>query len=249
MVLIDSHIHFGQFYDLYTSPTELKHFLDSVGVERFAASSTTTCEGNYEKVIVETKELVKICGERVIPVLWITPSMLKDGRLFKMMDSGVRWRCLKIHPQLHPMAWLNDSHEMKWVVSMASVLQMPLLIHTGEMKGCYPKLYENTIVGFPNVVFILAHGRPINDTIELMKKHSNVWVDTAFMPIEYICKLCDEKLSGRVLWGTDYPIPKYYTPKADMKTYYLDLIWQLKDSVDNDDFERITHKNFEKLFS
>ena len=33
-----------------------------------------------------------------------------------------------------------------------------------------------------------------------------------------------------------------------MNTYYLGLIQQLKDAINNDDFERITHKNFEKLF-
>ena len=247
-MLFDSHIHFGQFYDLYTSPTELKRFLDSVGVERFAASSTTICEGDYDKVIAETKELADICGSRFLPVLWITQPMLKDGRLDKFMDSGIRWRCLKIHPQLHPTTWINDSHEMKWVVSMASVLQMPLLIHTGEKEGCNPKLYEKPISDFPNVVFILAHGRPINDTLELMKKYPNVWCDTAFMPSENIVKLCDEKLSNHVLWGTDYPIPKYYYPEKDMRTYYFDLVKKLEDSISQDDFELITHRNFEKLF-
>lgn len=131
---------------------------------------------------------------------------------------------------------------------MASVLQIPLLIHTGEKEGCNPKLYEKPISDFPNVVFILAHGRPISDTIELMKKHSNVWVDTAFMLTEQIRQLCDEKLSDRVLWGTDYPIPKYYYPKKDMRTYYLDLVQKLKDSTSQEDFELITNKNFEKLF-
>ncbi len=247
-MLIDSHIHIGQFYDLYTSPKELKQFLDAVDVERFAASSTTICEGNYDKVIAETKELADICGSRFLPVLWITSPMLKDGGLFKLMDSGIRWRCLKIHPQLHPRAWVNNSPEMKWVVAMASVLQMPLLIHTGEMPGCFPLLYEKTILDNPNVTFILAHGRPIGEAKELMKKHSNVWVDTAFMLTEQIRQLCDEKLSDRVLWGTDYPIPKYYNREKDMKAYYLGLVQELKDSVSQDDFELITHKNFEKLF-
>ena len=63
-MLFDSHIHFGQFYDLYTSSMELKRFLDSVGVERFAASSTTSCEGDYDKVIAETRELADVCGSR-----------------------------------------------------------------------------------------------------------------------------------------------------------------------------------------
>lgn len=247
-MLFDSHIHFGQFYDLYTSSMELKRFLDSVGVERFAASSTTICEGDYDKVIAETKELANICGNRFLPVLWITQPMLKDGGLFRLMDSGIHWRCLKIHPQLHPTTWIDDSHEMKWVVSMASVLQMPLLIHTGEKEGCYPKLYEKVVSDFPNVTFILAHGRPINDTIELMKKYPNVWCDTAFMPTENIVKLCDEKLSNHVLLGTDYPIPKYYYLDTDMKIYYIDLVQKLKDSISQGDFELITHKNFKKLF-
>lgn len=34
----------------------------------------------------------------------------------------------------------------------------------------------------------------------------------------------------------------------DMKTYYLDLVQKLKDSVNQEDFEMITHKNFEKIF-
>lgn len=66
-MLFDSHIHFGQFYDLYTSPTELKRFLDSVGVERFAASSTTICEGDYDKVIAETRELAEFVAVDFCP--------------------------------------------------------------------------------------------------------------------------------------------------------------------------------------
>ncbi len=246
--LHDAHIHLGQFYNQYTSPTELRTFLDSVGVGCFATSSTTICESDYDKVLHEIKTLQKLCGKRFVPVFWVVPQMIKDGGLFKMMDSGIRWRYLKIHPQLHPTAWLGDSDEMIWVVSMANVLQMPLLIHTGEINGCFPKQYEKWYFKFPDVTFILAHGRPINDTIELMKKYPNVWTDTAFMPTENIVRLCNEKLSDRVLWGSDYPIPKYYYPEADMKAYYLDLIQKLKDSVSRDDFELITHKNFEKLF-
>ena len=247
-MLFDAHIHIGQFYDLNTSPEELMAFLDSVGVKRFAVSSTTVCEGDYNKVLQEITTLQGLKGNSLLPVLWIVPEMMKDGGLFKMMDSGICWRCLKIHPQLNPTTWVDDSTEMKWVLSMASVLRKPLLIHTGEKEGCYPKLYEKAIASFPNVTFILAHGRPINDTIKLMKKYPNVWTDTAFMPTENIVKLCDEKMSGRVLWGSDYPIPKYYYPEANMKAYYLDLVQKLKDSVSRDDFELITHRNFEELF-
>ena len=35
--MTDHHTHIGQFYDLYTSPSELMWVMDAVGVEHFAA--------------------------------------------------------------------------------------------------------------------------------------------------------------------------------------------------------------------
>lgn len=244
----DSHIHIGQFNDIYTTPTELIHYLDSVGVMRFAASSTSICEGDYDKVIAEMQELVEAGGSKIYPVLWVLPQMLEDGGLEKFMDSGINWKCVKIHPQLHPKKWLADERCIVSVCRFASTLLVPLLIHTGEMSGCYPKQFEHVIKRFPNLVFILAHGRPIEQTVSLMKTYQNVWTDTAFMPINNVVRLYDEKLSDRVLWGTDYPIPKFFFKDLDMKTYYQDLLLELHNSVSESDYEKITKNNFQKLF-
>ena len=248
-IVYDSHIHVGQFYNIYTSPTELSVFLETVGVSRFAVSSTTICIGYYDLVLEEIRTLKNICGNRILSVLWIIPQMLEDGGLKMFLESDIQWRCLKIHPQLHPKAWINGSRKIKYVTQLAKDMRVPLLIHTGEMPGCNPSLFEKTIAANSDATFILAHGRPISETIKLMKRYPNVWTDTAFMPTENISLLCKEKLSDRVLWGTDYPIPKYHFPDDDMKTYYLNLVNQLKESVSETDFEKITHCNFEKIFS
>lgn len=247
--LFDTHIHVGQYYERYTSPTELKCFLDSVRVECFAASSTSICEGVYEKVIEEMKVLTALCGTRILPVLWIVPQMLKDGGLDKFIDSGIQWRCLKIHPQLHPTVWLDENPEIKSVASLAAMLQIPLLIHTGEYAGCYPMLYERTISKFPTVNFILAHGRPVNEAIELMQKYENVWVDTAFMPTPNIVKCCEAGFVDRVMWGSDYPIPKYFYPNENMFEYYANVLDELKQSVSQEDYTKITQTNARRLFN
>lgn len=244
----DAHIHIGQFYNKCLFPKKLVAYLDSIGVSRFAVSSTTTCEENYKKIIEEFNQLLNIADNRCIPVLWITPKMIRTWTAFSMFEQGINWKCLKIHPQLHPTEWGKGSANLNFVASMASVWRIPLLIHTGELAGCYPFEFDDVISRRFDVTFILAHGRPIGQTIEMMKKYPNVWCDTAFMPTENIVKLCKENLSERVLWGSDYPIPKYYYPDVDMKTYYLDLVQKLKNSVSQEDFEKITHKNFEKLF-
>lgn len=248
MSVFDSHIHFGQFYDICTTPKELLDYLNSVGVAAFAASSTSICEGDYDKVIAEMQELVEAGGSKIYPVLWVLPQMLEDGGLEKFMDSGINWKCVKIHPQLHPTKWLADERYIVGVCRFASTLLVPLLIHTGEMSGCYPKQFEHVIKRFSNLVFILAHGRPIEQTVSLMKTYQNVWTDTAFMPINNVVRLCDEKLSDRVLWGTDYPIPKFFFKDLDMKTYYQDLLLELHNSVSESDYEKITKNNFQKLF-
>ena len=248
MSVFDSHIHFGQFYDICTTPKELLDYLNSVGVAAFAASSTSICEGDYDKVIAEMQELVEAGGSKIYPVFWVLPQMLEDGGLEKLMDSGINWKCVKIHPQLHPTKWLADERCIVSVCRFASTLLVPLLIHTGEMSGCYPKQFEHVIKRFPNLVFILAHGRPIEQTVSLMKACQNVWTDTAFMPINNVVRLCGEKLSDRVLWGTDYPIPKFFFKDLDMKTYYQDLLLELHNSVSESDYEKITKNNFQKLF-
>lgn len=245
----DFHIHIGQYNDLYTSPSELKDFLDSVGVEYFAVSSTTICNGDYRKVISELKSLETLCSDRMLPVLWIIPSMLTDGGAEMFIESGLVWKCIKIHPQLNPEIWTKNGTEMQTVISIASAMQLPLLIHTGESDGCYPLQYSDVVEHNPHVTFILAHGRPIDETIQLMTQNQNVWVDTAFMPIEHVRTLCNEGLADRVLWGTDYPIPRYFYPDNNMIDYYLFLVEQLKTLVSYEDFKKITQMNFNRLFS
>lgn len=244
----DSHIHIGHFFDIYTPPEDLVRFLNCVGVDKFAVSSTTTCEEDYEKVLDEFKVLVKLAGDRACPVLWITPEMIRSWVVFSMFDKGIEWRCLKIHPQLHPAEWLKGSPYMNLVASIASIKRLPLLLHTGEMQGCFPEDHEWIIASRPDVTFILAHGRPLDQTLVLMNRYENVWCDTAFMPTENIVKLCNAGLTDRILWGSDYPIPKYHYPDADMKLYYSELVNALRTQVDEDSFNKITEHNFKKLF-
>lgn len=244
MKLIDSHIHVGQYYHIYTSPQDLLQLFDAVGVEQFAVSSTSICEGNYEKVLNELQDLLAIAHERVFPVLWIVPAMLKDGGLERFLSSGIQWKCLKIHPQLNPFYWQQNSADLEVVINLAKKLNVPILIHTGEKEGCEPLLFKEAIATNQSVKFILAHARPLEQTITLMKAYPNVWADTAFVPTENVVKLCDDGFSNRIMWGTDYPIPRYFHPEADMQLYYEKLLSALQKSVSQDVYNKITSENF-----
>lgn len=247
-MICDAHIHVGQFYDIYTSPKQLVGFLDNVEINCFAASSTSICEGDYDKVLNEMCQLVKLSGTRIAPVLWIIPNMFKDGGLSAFIKSGLPWRCLKIHPQLHPYEWELEGDNMKMLLKLARTKKMPILIHTGEFDFCHAGLYSQLAKNNPDVLFILAHGRPIEETVNVIKECENVYTDTAFMPIDNIVKLCKSGLADRILWGTDYPIPKYFYRRKNMKSYYDSLVSSLKKNTNAPDFDKITNTNFNKLF-
>ena len=249
MMVIDSHIHVGQYKSLYETPQELVSFLTGVGVSYYAVSSCTICEEDYKMVLDEMRELIALAKDKVLPVLWITPRLLHHEDLDKFLYSGIQWKCVKIHPWLNMGGWDYGSEDREKAIALAKDLQVPLLIHTGETEGSYPSCFEQSVAEHSDVTFILAHGRPVDEAINIMKKYKNAWVDTAFMPTENIVKCCKAGCSDRVLWGSDYPIPKYYYSNKDMKRYYNELLEELKQQVSYEDYIKITQTNAQRLFN
>ncbi len=248
-MLCDAHIHVGQFYDIYTSPEDLSVFLKEIGVDAIAVSSTTTCEENYNKVEKEIESLIKVFGKVTIPILWVTPALLNnETKLIKMLNH-VDWKCIKVHPQLCPDEWDASNCNFKKAVELSKELKAPLMIHTGVVRNCHPCQLQPLFSKYPEQSFIMAHGRPIEEAISVMKECPNTYVDTAFMPIPYIAKLIKLGLSNRILWGSDYPIIKFHDPNVNTCLYYNNLIDELKHHITHSDYIKITQTNFLDVFN
>ena len=184
-------------------------------------------------------ELQQLAGNRLLPVLWITPEMLLHGRLKCFLDSPISWKMLKIHPQLHPIEWHSNGENLRKVIRLAKKMNLPLLIHTGEFAGCYPSLFEKTIRNNPSVTFILAHGRPLEETITMLQRYPNVFTDTAFMPIDNILKLCNLGFASRILWGTDIPIQQYYNRDKSLVEYCQNRLNAVRNAINPIDYKTI----------
>lgn len=246
-MLIDSHVHVGQFYEMYHTPTSVIKLMADVGVDYYAVSSTTTCEENFEKVLHEIEELVWNDEGKVLPVMWITPDSL-NGNIGWLIDSNIKWKCVKVHPFLHPNDWDPRGEQFSEVIDIVTELNVPLLIHTGNDVSCHAGKYEELIAMHPNTNFILAHGRPINETVYLIRHYDNVYSDSAFMTIEDMKKIVDEGLSEKLLWGTDMMIPIHSHPKEDMMKYYHKKLQLFGQVCANDDYEKVIWENSNALF-
>lgn len=246
-MLIDAHIHVGQFFHLYFSPSDIVQFADIANINYYVVSSTTICEENYEKVIYEMEKLVYLDSQRAIPVMWVTPEGLK-GNIAWYLESNIAWKCVKIHPFLHRGVWESSDSRMIEVVEIAKELDLPLLIHTGNDKCCNAGRYEPIIKKYPEVTFILAHGRPAEESISLMNRYENVYVDSAFMDIEEMLYIVDHGRVDHFLWGSDMCIPKYFSPDLNYVEYYNGILKQLREKISPDIYNLITYKNAMNLF-
>ncbi len=247
-MLIDIHIHVGQFNCLYFAPSAIKELMEHLEVGFYAVSSTTQCEENYPKVMSEIHELTKLDGQRVLPTMWITPTSLK-GNIAWYLESDIKWRMLKIHPYLNQNEWIYEHGLIEEVIDIARELKLPLLIHTGNENCCQANLFENTIKENKDITFILAHGRPHKDAIQFASKYEKAYVDSAFMPIEDMKAFCDAGLSHKLLWGTDMCIPQYFYPEEDMVTYYKRKLDAFRNVCSEDQYNNVTYLNAKKIFN
>ncbi|MCH5318859.1 MAG: amidohydrolase family protein [Paramuribaculum sp.] len=246
--MIDSHIHVGQFNDIYIEPSVIHDLMAGLNVDYYAVSSTTICEENYPKAIDELQEIIWLDKDKVIPVMWITPDGL-NGNIAWYLETSIKWRCLKIHPFLHPDVWTNADGKMSEVIDIAKELDIPVLIHTGNEVSCQSNQFEAIIANNPDVLFILAHGRPLNQTIRIVKRFDNAFADTAFMPIGQIKAFIESGLSHKVLWGTDMCIPKYFYPSCDLFQYYKGKLTELATICSPKQYRQITHDNAIIIFN
>lgn len=247
-MIVDSHIHVGQFKDEYYSPFFVSELMSLLDVDYYAVSSTSMCEEDYIKVTAELQEIINIGESKILPVMWITPEGLK-GNIAWFLESDIHWRCLKVHPFLHPNDWDPDGEQFKEVIDIARELNLPLLIHTGDETCCQCGRYESLIDSNQDINFILAHGRPILQAIPILKRYPNAYADSAFMPVEDMQKLMQLGLSHKLLWGTDMCIPHHFYPNENLSDYYQRKLDAFNNNSTQSQFEQVTFRNAKKLFN
>ncbi|MBR0279003.1 MAG: amidohydrolase family protein [Synergistaceae bacterium] len=239
-MLTDIHIHTGNFNGgLYFSPEEISLSMKALNVERYYFSSTSTGNLPFREVRREIESLVEMSHGHAIPFLWVSPGMLRHSRdlrpYFFRDFAGI-----KIHGL---QGWNPHGKEIRRAVSIAGDKNLPVMLHTGDHEICRAGAYLRLCREFGDVRIILAHGRPLDECITVMKECPNVYADTAFMSVNNILILRNEGLIERVFWGTDFPVMRYFydIPPED---YYRQKISEAINILGESDFTRITQENF-----
>lgn len=203
--MIDNHVHVGWYTDGYHSTKEVWQAEQDADIDDIVVSSTSTCAELYKLVVQEMRELIKIGGSHIHPVLWLTPRMMKTWGIRYMLHSKIKWQGVKMHWGAHHEWYYNKKLEVQ-ALDVARELSVPILLHTGNFKECHASVFKTLSLENPDLAFVLAHGRPIDETLDVLQNCPNTIVDTAFMPPHDVLLLTENGFTDRILFGSDAPI-------------------------------------------
>lgn len=243
-MIIDNHVHVGWYTDGYHSPQEIWNAAKSSGIDEIAVSSTSICAEKYKLVVREMRELLRMGGDKVHPVLWLTPRMLRTYGIRYMLHSKINWEGVKLHWLAHP-EWGRNRQILQQALDIVKQLDVPLLLHSGEQDCCQPHLFVPICKELKSTI-VLAHGRPLEQTILLLKEYPNTMVDTAFMPAEHVIRLVAEGYEDRIAFGTDTPIQMVYDTATPISLQIKKQVDELTAGLPNLTLSKILSRNLFK---
>ena len=95
---------------------------------------------------------------------------------------------------------------------------------------------------------ILAHGKPEDQTIYLLKTYHNVFVDTSYISTFGLRQIFDTLGDDKILFGTDFPLDKYYYPDQSSTERYKKLVNMLVNEYGEESFLKWANKNILRTY-
>ena len=205
---VDYHVHIGQWYDVYYSYNTVLDTLKARGVEEAWFSSTSSelyCKESFDvknnnsdsSQLPTALELYDFIKNEVLEAI-------EYGKKINLRAVPLYW----VIPEVHFSTIANISIEkaMKEVFRYADKYELPILVHCGCDDFEKPKLFEKFIAKYPNVKVQLAHCKPLEDTLYMLKKYPNTSCDTAFVSEDVQNQIIAAGFGNRIRYGSDFPI-------------------------------------------
>jgi len=245
-IICDFHVHTGRFKEEnYYSPEEVHTELRNLGIGRWVISSLSTRGGDCSMAHGEMLAMVALAPEKTIPLLRVTPEMLDASDDLSKYET-VPFRGIKIHGFADP--WDPTGPPLRQVFEAAAARGLPLFMHTGGKPESDAGAYAELCGQFKDLTVVLAHGRPIDQAIGVLIDNPNVYVDTAFMPLDHIAQLRQYASDERILFGTDFPIDTFYYPDQPANALYQERVEALVETFGEKVFLTWAHENFNRVF-
>jgi hypothetical protein len=219
--MTDSHVHIGQFNELYYESLEVADIVMACpGIEGFTFSSTTSCEEgvSYTRIEAEIRGLLSgmpYAPENARPFFWFIPDYIRQGVNIENASRVIPYAGIKLHPLAQEWDFENRNHleALHRQFDYAARYALPVLVHSGHSGVDSADRFERFFAEYRNVRCVIAHCRPLDKTIAMLRLYDNVYCDTAFVPEDHLQEIAARGLGHKIIFGTDFPITHYFRTK------------------------------------
>lgn len=195
-----------------------------------------TAQELYDAIKDEMKFAIAAAKElnyKAHPLYWVIPEIHKSSRANVTIEKAMAelpYEGFKLHPRGN--VWdMTDERTVALadeVFDYAEKHNIMVLIHCGPDDFELPNKFESVIARHPKALTQLAHTRPLDMTLEMLKKYPNTICDTAFVGEDVQEEVRKAGFGNRMRFGTDFPITHYYKLHPDHDPTTEELISFLK---------------------
>ncbi len=206
-------------------PERFLEYLDRSGVERAVLVNYVAPDviGYTEAANTFASEYASADPRRLLATGGIRPDHPDPAAEVHRLARDLHLRAVKLHPPhqlFRPNAYTDGVLPgLRDLYAACARERLPVIVHTGTSvfprarnRFADPLLVEDVALDFPDLTLVLAHGgRPLwmEAAMFLARRFPNVWLEVSGVPparlLDYFPQL--ERLSEKVLFGTDWPGP------------------------------------------
>jgi predicted TIM-barrel fold metal-dependent hydrolase len=238
-MIIDAHAHLAHWPTLKECESELLLSQERYGVAYTLISDCDCAE--YPSVtkygihrvsclqgLRRVLSFVKLYPDRFGALVWINPhNEIVTPELEKCIADNRQWiHGLKFHPYESQLK--ISSPKLKPYLELARKFNLPICVHTAQDKYSDVAMLGAVAEKNPDIIFVAAHMQLVSDNkaaLEVLKKHPNVYGDTAWVDMKIAKKVLTEIGEDRILFGTDNPIDGVDTLNNPMyQAYYKNKV-------------------------
>ncbi len=266
-MIIDTHVHIGTSLNFNMTEEQVLYSMKEYGIDKVIISNSEAASHDHDRVLLPEKyqisaaeclerciEFAKENPQRIYVAAWVKPSVEQvSAELERLIaENPDIVKAIKFHPYHSGVSFASP--ECREYIRLAEKYSLAVLTHTGNCEDDSPRRVYEMAKEFPTVNFVMVHlglGTDNKEAIELCSECTNLYGDTTWVStasaLEFIRKCGDDRL----LFGSDNPIDGKDTYKENgfgERSLYQEYFGEFRESVSAETYEKIMHKNAERLF-
>lgn len=209
-MIIDSHAHMDELQALgwIDPPEKVISIMDKAGIDKAVVSTYCNLPGINMGALDYVANGIKKYPDRLMAYVRLDPWY--GERAIEILEKAVKkynFKGVKLHPVHYTLQPYGDATIQ--ILKKAAEFGIPVLFHCSDEAMSLPLQIGLAAEKVPEVTIILAHSGGFyhnEDAINVAKRCSNVYLDTAEMPYPSVIKKAVQEIGAeRILFGTDIP--------------------------------------------